>query len=268
MVSWRVRGTAGEGRNAVAWVEKRGTRSWRVRYVRDDGTLGSLPGFATKRAAADHAEDMESDQRRGNWIDPAAGRLTLAEWSVPWMDALDLAANTENQYRSLLRNHLLPRWGDVAIGDITGIAVAAWSKKVRAAGYAPASVATMVKLLSMLLADAAYERLIPANPIRPRRRGRRRRTRAPERQWATHEQVLTTTDQATALGGAWAGTLIHTAAWTGARWGELLGLQRRNTHLDDARIVIDPDHGALHEINGKFSLGRGRAALRARRPHR
>ncbi|MEV0084561.1 hypothetical protein [Saccharopolyspora sp. NPDC050642] len=44
--------------------------------------------------------------------------------------------------------------------------------------------------------------------------------------------------------------MIVTAAWTGARWGELAGLQRHNTHLDDGHIVIDPDIGALHEING------------------
>ncbi|MCI2423941.1 hypothetical protein MOQ72_41735 [Saccharopolyspora sp. K220] len=35
-----------------------------------------------------------------------------------------------------------------------------------------------------------------------------------------------------------------TAAYTGARWGELAGLQRHNTHLKDGCIVIDPDIGA------------------------
>jgi integrase len=39
------------------------------------------------------------------------------------------------------------------------------------------------------------------------------------------------------------------------RWGELVGLQRRNLHLDDARIIIDRDTGALHEIAGNLTLG-------------
>ncbi|MCE7010046.1 hypothetical protein LWC34_45655 [Kibdelosporangium philippinense] len=55
-----------------------------------------------------------------------------------------------------------------------------------------------------------------------------------------------------------------TAAWTGARWGELTGLQRINTHLDDGTIVIDPDIGALHEINGHLELGPPKTAESAR----
>ena len=35
----------------MSFVERSGRSSWRVRYWRDDGTHGSIPGFATKRAA-------------------------------------------------------------------------------------------------------------------------------------------------------------------------------------------------------------------------
>ncbi|WP_431875934.1 site-specific integrase [Amycolatopsis sacchari] len=121
-----------------------------------------------------------------------------------------------------------------------------------------------MKILTMMLADAADERLIPANPIQPRRRGRRRHQRRPEQLWATPEQVVAIALQAIALVGLWAAILIITAAWTGARWGELAGLQRINTHLDDGVIVIDPDIGALHEINGHFELGPPKTAASAR----
>ncbi|MDU0293962.1 tyrosine-type recombinase/integrase [Saccharothrix longispora] len=246
----------------MAWSEKRG-KTWRVRYDKDDGTLGSVTGFATKTAADAYADTLETDQRRGNWIDPAAGRITVAEWAGDWLDALDLARATETQYRSLVANHVLPRWGETSLGDITGLAVAAWRKKL-AADYAPSTVVTIVKVLSMMLADAVDDRLIPANPIRPRRRGKRTREKTRERVWATHQQALRIADNAALLLGPWAGTLMVTAAWTGARWGELAGLQRHNTHLDDARIVIDPDIGALHEISGQFDLGPPKTAESAR----
>jgi integrase len=55
-----------------------------------------------------------------------------------------------------------------------------------------------------------------------------------------------------------------TAAWTGARWGELTGLQRINTHLGDGVIVIDPDIGALHEVDGTLELGPPKTAESAR----
>ena len=247
----------------MAWAEKHG-KGWRVRYWKDDGTLGSISGFPTKTAADDHADTMESDQRRGTWIDPAAGKLSLAEWTVDWLDALDVSRNTETQYHSLLNNHILPRWGETSLAGITGIAVAAWAKKVRASGYAATTVQTMMKILSMLLADAADEKLIAANPIRPRRRGRRQRTKMRERMWATPEEALRIADNAALLLGPWAASLIATAAWTGARWGELTGLQRTNIHLDDGCFEIDPDIGALHEINGHFELGPPKTAESAR----
>ncbi|MCF6423976.1 hypothetical protein [Amycolatopsis tucumanensis] len=65
--------------------------------------------------------------------------------------------------------------------------------------------------MTMMLADAADERLVPVNPS------------------SLGEQVVAIAAQASALVGLWAGLLIITAAWTGARWDELTGLQRRRT---------------------------------------
>ena len=165
----------------MAWVEQCGNRSWRVRYRRDDGTIGAIRGFATKTAATEHANTLEADQREGRFLDPAAGKITLAEWSQDWLAALDVAIRTEDVYRSLLRRHILPRWGDHGLVDISGIKAAAWAKELRAAGYSAVTVAAVLKLLSLLLADATEERLIAANPIRARRRGRRRTERRTER---------------------------------------------------------------------------------------
>lgn len=248
----------------MAFVEKSGKNSWRVRYWRDDGTHGSISGFPTKKAAQDKAEEIAADQRRGTFLDPEAGKLSLAEWSVTWFDVLDVAAATQAQYRSLLDNHILPRWGATSLNAISGMSVHSWAKKLRGQGYATATVATIVKIMTMMLADAVDERLIPVNPIQPRRRGRRRHQRQAEQLWATPEQVLTIAAQAIALAGPWAGALIITAAWTGARWGELAGLQRDNTHLGHGTIVIDPDIGALHEVNGHFELGPPKTAWSAR----
>jgi integrase len=71
-------------------------------------------------------------------------------------------------------------------------------------------------------------------------------------------------EQASQLGGATFGLLIITAAWTGARWSELTGLQRVNTHLDDGVIVIDPVIGALHESGSRLWLGPPKTAASVR----
>ncbi|HWE89785.1 MAG TPA: hypothetical protein VG317_10025 [Pseudonocardiaceae bacterium] len=160
---------------------------------------------------------------------------------------MDVQIRTEENYRSLYRNHIQPQWGAAGLGDITGIAVATWAKGLRQGGYAPDTVTGITKLLSTMLADAADEHLIPGNPIRNRHRGRRNISRRTEVVWPTPEEALAVAAQAATLSNTSDGLLLLTAAWTGARWGELTGVQRPNLHLDDGLFIVDPRIGALHE---------------------
>ncbi len=257
----------------MSFVERSGRNSWRVRYWRDDGTHGSLPGFPTRKAAEAKAREIDTDRRRGAFLDPDAGTITVAEWAQSWFPAIDVGPATMSQYRSVARNHILPRWGSCALNDVTGIAVRVWAKKLRTDGYAAKTVSTIVKVFTMMLADAADERLIPVNPIRPQRRGRRQHEVAPEAVWATPTQAVRVALNAARLAGPDAALLMLTAAWTGARWGELTGLHRDNVHLQldpagvDASagcIVIDPRRGALHEVDTQLFLGPPKTAESAR----
>jgi hypothetical protein len=67
----------------MAWVEQSGQHSWRVRYRHTKGRTDSVGGFRSEEAAQDYAAAMATDQRRGTWIDPAAGR-TLEAWVKRW----------------------------------------------------------------------------------------------------------------------------------------------------------------------------------------
>ncbi|MGW6934653.1 tyrosine-type recombinase/integrase [Lentzea sp. NPDC054927] len=236
-----------------------------MRYERDDGTLGSLSGFTTEEAANAEAARMNReallDNRRTN---PAAAQEPFGGWIEPWFGSIDVADSTMAQYESLTRNHITPRWGTVPFESISNIAVHTWAVKLREKGLAHNTIKTIMKILTMMLADAADEGIIPVSPIRVRRRGRRRHHRKPEAIWASPLEVLRIALQAATLVGEWAAILIITAAYTGARWGELTGLQRTNIHLDDGFFVIDPDFGALHEVGGKLSLGPPKTAASAR----
>jgi integrase len=249
----------------MAWTEQIGTQSWRVRYRTSDGHTVSISGFATQRAADNYAADIESDQRRNTWLDPTRGRTTVAEWVATWFAALDLDPRTIDNYRSVLRCHILLRWAATPLDTITALGVNKWIADLRQLGYANTTVATIVKVLSMILTDAADEGLIPTNPIRRyRRRGRRSHRIERERVWATPTEVLRIAEQAAALGGETAGLLIITAAWTGCRWGELSGLHRANVDLDRGVLIIDPRTGSLHESAHTRWLGSPKTASSAR----
>jgi integrase len=252
----------------MAFAEQTGPESWRVRYWTDAGVHGSISGFTTKAHAQAKAAEIDADRRRGTFLDPAAGQIALNNWAHSWFAALDVAPTTEAQYRSLTHNHILARWGNTPLSELTGTNIHIWASQLRRAGYADSTVTSIIKILSMMLADAAHERLIPANPIRPQRRGRRHHTRRREIPWATPHQALLIGLHAAQLVGGWAAALIITAAWTGARWGELTGLQRHNLHLDthrgQGRLAIDPHNGALHEVGGQLYLGPPKTAESAR----
>lgn len=176
---------------AMAWVEQISASSWRVRYFRDEGGTGSMSGFPTRDAALEYATVMAFERRRGGWVDPVAGKVTLAVWANQWVRTLALNERTEENYRRRLHRHVLPRWSEHRLCDITTAQINQWARDMARAGYARSTIASQIKLLSMLLNDAADARLIETNPVRRRRgRGRRTPTELTERIWATPEQVV------------------------------------------------------------------------------
>ena len=159
----------GPGRRTVtAWVEQTGSSAWRVRYRDDSGHLHSISGFRSEREAADHAAGLDEQRHRGNRIDPADGRTTVDEWTRGWLPTLTVSERTEENYRRDLTNHVLSRWGESTLASITGADVQRWAGQLHAAGYAPTTVATLIKLLSRVLGDAVDARLIAENPARQR----------------------------------------------------------------------------------------------------
>ncbi len=250
----------------MAWIEQTGKCSWRVRYPRPTGGYGSVSGFDSRKSARDYAEDLDSDRRRGLWLDPDGAKTTVTAWAGQWVETLDVETRTEENYRAYLRNHILPRWGITPLGAITALAVTAWIKSLRQ-HYAASTVAGIVTVFSMMLDDAVDEHLIPASPVHRHRRRSRLRDHAPtrnERVWAMPEHVLRIADQARTLGGPSAALLVITAAWTGCRWGELAGLQRDHVDLRRRTISIDPNTGALHESQHQLWLGPPKTPASAR----
>jgi hypothetical protein len=114
----------------MAWVEKHGS-GFRVRYRLSDGSVLSEPGFSTYRAAADRAADVESEQRTGAFVDPRLAQTCVGEWVRRWADAHDVGLGTWAKYGSHLRNHILPRFGEVELGEIGRMTVKAWVKSLR-----------------------------------------------------------------------------------------------------------------------------------------
>jgi len=50
----------------------------------------------------------EAEIRRGDWIDPEAGQVRFFDYAESWINDHVLNPRTEELYRGLLANHLVP----------------------------------------------------------------------------------------------------------------------------------------------------------------
>lgn len=135
--------TVGDDLSGMAWIEQTGHQSWRVRDPRPGGGHGSQSGFTSRNAARDYADDLESDRRRGRWLDTDGAKTLVATWAAKWVETLDVEIRTEENYRAYLRNHILPRWGTTPLGVVTALDVTSWIKTLHQR-YAASTVAGTV----------------------------------------------------------------------------------------------------------------------------
>jgi integrase len=213
-----------------------------------DGSVGTDSSHSTRAAAEIRCKQVDVEQALDTYIDPAAGRITLAEWVSIWEPGHLAGPAKWAAYRSHLRNHILPRFGDTLLVQINRQAVKVFVKHLKRE-LADSSVASVMALFGLLMREAVIDRRIPYNPCH----GVRVVTQRPaERPHATTAQVNEIASRIERFSDQ---VLVVTAAYTGMRWGELAGLARANTHLDDGLLRVDPDVGALHEVGGDLYLG-------------
>jgi integrase len=188
---------------------------------------------------------------------PRAGSDPRLEvWVSAWRVGLGVRPSTRVRYESHLRIHILPRFGRMRLSEISRVELRSWAMWL-AERLEPSSVASIVALLSGVLAEAVREGLMAYNPAE------RLRAVAP----GPGGQAVADASSVRALMsgmGSVAELMTLTAAFTGMRWGELAGLHRENVLLAPRRrrgleavahIRIDPVCGALHEISGQLELG-------------
>lgn len=258
----------------MASAEKRGNgkRSWRARYQRPDGTYGSEPGFATKSAALNWGNDQEAAIRAGTWRDPRLGEMPLDEWWGEWIAAQNYSRETGEQLASIYRTHLQPWRGAKPIREMTMMDVTRFEKEKRSSGLSKNTCDNIMTLLRMLMEDAFDDQRIAVCPIQRRRQ--RRGTKNPEAEGRPRRPgaaISLRTFLAIALrlpdgGVAGAGLVVPAvvAAFTGMRWGEVVGMQRKYLMLIPGAgvrpasgwYIIDDDEGALHTpMSGEPYLG-------------
>lgn len=149
------------------------TRGGRTRWVgryRDPSGRERSRTFDTRRDAVAWETEQARAMRRGEWIDPDAGALTLGELTDAWIARSDVPNTIAS--RRTFRNNL----GDLAttpIAKLRPTQLQQWERHLRTGrpwrdgkALAPSSVAGYVREMKSMLNAAVADELLLKNPAR------------------------------------------------------------------------------------------------------
>jgi integrase len=202
----------------------RGKR-WRVRYLDDNGKL-CQPLFDKWSDARDHDINMRADVSRGHYIDPAAGKVSVAEYSSTWREAQIHRDSTAELVERSFRLHINPIIGNLSISRVRSTHVQSLIKQM---DLAPSSARVVHSHLVAMFNAAVRDRLISFSPCVG--------ISLPELN--TTEHSILTPKQVHALAEAslpWFRAAVYVGAGCGLRPGEMLGLELE--HIDFLRREV------------------------------
>lgn len=237
---------------------KRGNTWSYVIRVSDPTTGVSKPrwvgGFPSETAAKAARDGARKEARRGEYVHPV--QVTVREYLTEWLEthALEVKPKTLDGYRYMINSYVLPRLGGLQLQAVRPAHLTTLYRDLletggqHRTGLSKRTVDYVHSILRKALNDAVItEQLLPANPALRAKRPHGRRSEIAV-VWSAQQLSLF-------LGHAEDHRLypfLHTAAFTGARRGELLNLRWRDVDLTIGSIAIT---GSVSVVAGQRVLG-------------
>jgi integrase len=232
----------------VAWVEKvdrEKGHAWRVGY-RGPNRRQRYKTFTRRADANLFAATVETDLARGDWTDPLLGKVTVAEWARQVeASRLNRRRSTIARDDSYLRSFVLPVFGELRLVEVQPVAVQQWVAELNSAGYAPATIRKAYEILGRIFTGAVESRLIARSPCQGVKLPKIEQT---EKRFLSPTEIEHLADVIHPRFRA----LVLTAAYSGARFGELAGLGRQ--HYEPLKRTIRVERN-LTEVGGRLSFG-------------
>lgn len=210
-------------------------RRYRVRYRDPERKSREKGGFKLKRDAEEYLATVTVSASRGEYVDPGSSKATVLELGTEWIANQQghLKPSTWRVLEGAWRVSVAPKWGTRRIGDIRHSEVQAWVTKFVGDDGKPRSASVVIRaygILAGILDVAVLDRRLTVNPARNvklPRKGKKARA------YLTGTQV-----ELLAHHAGEHGTLVHTLAYTGLRWGEAIGLRIHNLDTLRRRILV------------------------------
>ena len=228
----------------MAWVTKTERGRWKARYRAPDGRTRSKT-FDRKTDAQKWLRAELGRRDRREWVDPAMSKTTFADWLPRWEATRgNLAASTLAMQTSLLGNHVEPWFGPWPLGAVTPTDMQAFIADLASQGSVGLHSAAVLFDREERVRHRYRRR--PDHPHTGSQASRFPGLSNREMRFLTRGEVETL-----AIAAGQYRALVLTAAYTGARFGELAAL--RIDHLDLLRRRLAVAY-TLSDVRGQWSL--------------
>jgi integrase len=210
------------------------SKRWQARYWHRGERHTAPVTFDAKQDATAWLGGQRMDILRGAWLPPAvaanADGLTFGDYAATSLAQRKLADRTRHSYEQIMRDHLLPYFGEVPVDAITPARVRTWwaaldtGDTMRARAYG---------LLTSVMNDAVTDELIASSPCRVKGAA----TAQPRR-----EVDPASPDQIAAIAAAMPpryAALVMLSAWCALRFGEVTELRRGDIDLRRREVRIE-----------------------------
>ena len=198
-----------------------GRTGWLAAYRKPDGREATKL-FDRKKDAQTWAIEQERNVKRGDWLDPSSGKVTVGEYGQEWLAAkLDVKKSSRDTYERLLRVQVSPAFGKVMLSAVTHESVAEWVARMHRSGLSASRIRLAHLTLKQILDLAVLTHRIPSNPAAGIRLPSLPTRAESGARFLSAEQVARVAAHCRGVDVL----PLHIMAWCGLRSGEVAGLR-------------------------------------------
>ena len=224
---------------------------WRVRWYGPDGkskakTFGKLPQAEAEKDAITARLD------KGSYRDPRSGKAAVRVVAEEWFASKrKIGRTTKRDYRDLLDNYVIPKWGDWQVAAVQWEDVDAWVTELETGpgkSGRPIGAARIIKayrVLAMVMKHAVFSKRVSVSPCHDHELPRP--DDEDEHVYLTHDQLEQLADAA----GEYR-LLILTLGYCGIRWAEGSAVKVGRLQVGQRRIRIVQNYT---DVSGVLELG-------------
>lgn len=232
---------------------------WQVRYY-DPAGRRRAKEFVRKIDAKAFKDGVETDKRRGTWIDPAKGRHRFTDYARTFEERRQrvrrLGGSARLRDTSLLNNHVLPYFGGMVLGEVHRVHVQDFVDQLLKRDYAPDTVRRCYEMLARVFEDAVENEFIGRSPCRsidlpPLEKKKPQRILTPQEVNALAEAIDPRYRALVLLG-----------AYGGLRIGEMAAIRASDIDLSGRMLLVDE---GVREPGGHLEIGRPKTKASERR---